>query len=56
MNAGDLNYKLLNDKYFLRFWDIIGLTLGLGSAFALYFTYMFMIEMVKTINIQAVPQ
>ena len=55
MNAGDLNYKLLNDRYFVRMWDVTGLFFSLGSAFLFYFTYTFLIETVKTINIQAAP-
>jgi hypothetical protein len=49
LSAGDFFYKLLNDKYFLRAWDICGLTMALGASFLFYFSYQFLIEIVKTL-------
>lgn len=39
MSFEDFIYKIINDRYFIRVWDIIGLSFSLGSAFAFYFFY-----------------
>lgn len=45
----DFYYALLNDIYFRRIWDIIGLVMAGGLAILAYGGYQFAVESYKTI-------
>lgn len=44
----DLIYKLLIDKYFIRFWDTIGLSIALFFGIGFYLFYWFQVEAAQT--------
>lgn len=55
MSWMDMIYRIIIDKYTLRFWDICALGTSFFLSLSFYLTYTFTIELFKTIMNQAKP-
>lgn len=47
-SVNDFIYKLLIDKYFIRFWDMCGLSIALTCGIGYYLVYWFQVQLAQT--------